>query len=110
MADCIFCKIINNEIPKEFVLESKELVVFEDINPAADKHLLIVPKEHIGGIADLTEAHGNLLAQIYQVAKKLSIEYNLSNDLYRVVVNGGKAQRVPHIHFHFLGGKWKKAI
>ncbi len=110
MFDCIFCKIINKEIPKDLIYESDELVVFEDIKPSADVHLLIVPKEHIEAMADLTDMHGVLLAKIYQVAKKLTIKYNLTNDLYRVVVNGGKAQHVPHIHFHLIGGQWKRAI
>ncbi len=61
-------------------------------------------------MSDLTKEDGQLLVEIYSVVKKLVKEYNLSNDLYRIVVNGGKAQHVPHLHFHFLGGKWTKII
>lgn len=108
--DCIFCQIINKEIPKEFHFESENLVAFDDINPSADIHILIVPKEHIGGIQDLSEVHGKLLTEIYQVANKLVKENNLEDNLYRLAVNGGKAQHVPHLHFHLLGGNWKKMI
>lgn len=108
--DCIFCKIINKEIPKEFNLETDNLVVFPDINPSADIHLLIVPKKHIGGISDLGKESGKLLEEIYEVVNKLVLENNLKDNLYRVVVNGGKSQHVPHLHFHLLGGQWKKFI
>ncbi len=85
-------------------------MVFPDINPAADIHLLIIPKQHIAGVQDLTAEHGSLLAEIYTVVSKLVKQYNLDNNLYRVVVNGGKAQHVPHLHFHLLGGSWKKMV
>ncbi len=108
--DCIFCKIVNKEIPKEFDYESKSLVVFPDINPSADIHLLIVPKKHINGMKEIGEEHSNLLAEVYRVVSKLVEENNLQDDLYRVVVNGGRAQHVPHLHFHLLGGQWKKMV
>ena len=110
MDDCIFCKIINREIPKDFNYESDTIVVFPDINPAAEIHLLIVPKQHIGEIKDLGKGQGNLLEDVYGVVNKLVEENNLTDDLYRVVVNGGKAQHVPHLHFHLLGGQWKKMV
>ncbi|MBI2330424.1 HIT domain-containing protein [Candidatus Daviesbacteria bacterium] len=108
--DDIFCKIIRKEIPKEFIYESENLVVFPDINPSADTHLLIIPKKHLGGIQDLTKENKDLLVEIYSVVNMLVKQYNLSGNLYRVVVNGGKAQHVPHLHFHLLGGVWKKFI
>lgn len=108
--DCLFCRIIKREIPKEFDYESENLVVFPDINPSAEVHLLIVPKKHIGGIGEIAKEHEGLLVEVYQVVKKLAGEKNLTNDLYRVVVNGGKAQHVPHLHFHLLGGQWKKFV
>lgn len=110
MKSCIFCKIINKEIPKEFVYESENLVVFEDINPSADIHLLIVPKSHIGTVLDLNNKAGVLLEEIYKTVKILVKEKRLENDLYRIVVNGGRAQHVPHLHFHLLGGNWKKMV
>lgn len=110
MEDCIFCKIYRKEIPKEFTLESKDLMVFEDIHPSADIHLLIVPKEHMTSMNELKEEHAGLLLEIYQTATKLARDNNLENDLYRIVVNGGRAQHVPHLHFHFLGGQWLKMV
>lgn len=110
MNDCIFCKIINKEIPKEYEYESEALVVFPDINPAADVHLLIVPKKHLGGISDIEVSDGGLLTEIYQTVNKLVQENNLAENAYRVVVNGGRAQHVPHLHFHLLGGQWKKYV
>lgn len=108
--DCIFCKIISGEIPKVFNFESDSLVVFPDINPSADLHLLIVPKMHIGGIGEIEKEHSRLLSEIYVVVNKLVLEKRLTDEAYRVVVNGGKAQHVPHLHFHLLGGQWKKFI
>lgn len=110
MADCIFCKIINKQVPAKIVYESDSLIVFPDINPSAKIHLLIVPKKHIAGIQDLTNQDGQLLADIYTVANQLVTQYNLEDNLYRVVVNGGKAQHMPHLHFHLLGGSWKKMV
>lgn len=110
MGDCIFCKIIKKEIPSNIVFESETIIAFPDINPSAEIHLLIVPRQHIGGVQDLTAQDSQLLAQIYKVANKLVSEYNLRDKSYRIVVNGGKAQHVPHLHFHLLGGIWKKMV
>ncbi len=110
MDDCLFCKIVNKVIPKEFTYESENIVAFPDINPSADIHILIVPKKHIGGIQDIKAEHGALLIEVCRVVNKLVGENNLENDRYRVVVNGGQAQHVPHLHFHLLGGQWKKMV
>ena len=110
MDQCIFCKIIRREIPSNIVHETETVVCFPDINPHADTHILIVPKKHIGGIGDLISEDGQLLSEIYTVANKLVSKYNLKDSSYRVVVNGGKAQHVPHLHFHLLGGSWKKMV
>ena len=108
--DCIFCRIAEGKIPAKLVYESDTLIAFPDTNPSADTHILIVPKIHISGVQNLVSDHGELLAQIYQVANKLVSEYNLKGKQYRIVVNGGKAQHVPHIHFHLLGGNLKKLV
>lgn len=110
MDDCIFCKISKKEIPSNIVFESEQIVAFPDINPSAETHILIVPKKHIEGMQHLTSEDGELLAQIYQVANQLVSEYNLREKPYKVVVNGGKAQHVPHLHFHLLGGNLKKMV
>lgn len=110
MSDCLFCKIINKEIAKEFDYESDSLVVFPDINPSADVHLLIVPKEHIRGIKEIGQDQADLLIEVYGTVKRLVEDKNLESDFFRVVVNGGKAQHIPHLHFHLLGGQWKRMV
>ena len=110
MDNCLFCKIAGKQLPAKILFESDSIIAFPDINPSADIHILIVPKKHIGGIQDIKAEHGALLAEVYQVVKNKVKEFNLENDRYRVVVNGGKAQHVPHLHFHLLGGQWKKMV
>lgn len=110
MDNCIFCKIIKKEIPSNIIYESDTLVAFPDINPSADVHILIVPKIHIGGISEIDDKDSKLLSQVYSVINQLAKENNLTDNSYRVVVNGGRAQHVPHLHFHLLGGNWKKMV
>ncbi|EKD84864.1 MAG: hypothetical protein ACD_38C00148G0013 [uncultured bacterium] len=110
MDSCLFCKIIKKELLAKFIFESENAVAFPDINPSAEVHILIVPKGHIGGVQDLDKESGGLLAEIYLVANQLVKQYNLEDSLYRVVVNGGKAQHVPHLHFHLLGGNLNKLV
>ena len=110
MDHCIFCKIVKKELPSKTVFESEDIIAFYDINPAADIHILITPKEHIGGVADIDESKAELLVKVYKVIQKLVTDNSLQDDHYRVLVNGGKAQIVPHLHFHFLGGKWRKFV
>lgn len=108
MEDCIFCQIVVKKIPAKIVYESAKIAVFPDINPSADVHLLIVPKEHIQAMRNLQSGYGEVLSEVFQVADQLIVENNLVNDAYRVLVNGGKAQHISHLHFHFLGGNWWK--
>jgi histidine triad (HIT) family protein len=107
--DCIFCKINNRELPAKFVYESENIMAFADIHPKAEVHILIVPKEHIKSIRDI-KGKEKLLAEVYEVIDKLVEQNNLHEDSYRVVVNGGKSQIVPHLHFHLLGKKWYKFV
>ncbi len=110
MDDCLFCKIVKKQLPAKILFESDAVIVFPDRSPSADVHILIVPKKHIAGIQDIKAEHGILLGETYQVVNNLVKEFNLENNLYRVVVNGGKAQHIPHLHFHLLGGQWKKMV
>lgn len=110
MDECIFCKIVKGEIPAKIAYESESVIAFPDIHPSADLHLLIVPKEHIGSLKDLSVEHSGLLAEMYTAINKLVEDNDLKDSSYRVVVNGGKAQTVPHLHFHLLGGKWFKFV
>ena len=101
--DCLFCNIVKKEIPAKIVYETPALLAFKDVAPQAPVHILIVPKKHIDGISHIEASEGKLLAEVYTVANILVKEYNLENNAYRIVVNGGKAQHVPHLHFHLLG-------
>lgn len=106
MDNCLFCKIINGEIPSEFIYEDDKVVAFKDINPQAPVHLLIIPRDHIESADDITEKNSHLIGHIFEVINKLAKQMELDEG-YRVVNNckehGG--QSVDHIHFHLLGGR-----
>ena len=105
--NCIFCKIITGDIPGKFVYQDDRVVVFEDINPQAPNHLLIVPRKHIRTTLDLTTADNELIGHVYQVAGKLAHDLGFSEDGFRMVNNTNEAggQTVWHIHFHLMGGR-----
>jgi histidine triad (HIT) family protein len=103
---CIFCRIAAREVPADIVRESDLLVAFRDTNPQAPTHILIVPKEHIGSIADVEEEHGELLVDIAKAATHLAKVEGIDGSGWRLVTNvGGDAgQSVFHLHVHLLGG------
>lgn len=101
MKDCIFCKIANHTIPKDFLYEDENIVVFSDIHPVKPIHVLIVPKQHIKDFMDLED--DDLSAAVNVAIQKMIQEHNLTQKGYRVVVNGGGAQVIDHLHFHLLG-------
>lgn len=107
MSDCIFCKIIAGEIPSERVYEDENIVAMRDINPQAPVHILLLPKEHITGIAELEKKHRDLMGDMLLAAAAVAEEAGLAADGYRLVVNCGEAggQEVPHLHIHLLGGR-----
>lgn len=104
MEDCIFCKIINKEIPGSIVYENDKVLAFNDINPQAPIHIIVIPKEHVKSImeADI-EISGDLINAIQEIAKKL----NIDKTGFRVITNCGEdaGQTVNHLHFHILAGK-----
>ena len=110
MEDCLFCRIVNKEIPAEIVFENNKLLAFKDIDPQAPVHILIIPKEHITSTNDISNNHKELIGDMLLTAKRLATEYNISEDGYRTVFNcnekGGQA--VYHIHLHLLGGRQMK--
>ena len=101
MKDCIFCKIINEEIPTKFVHKDDDIFVFHDINPKAPTHLLIVPREHIKTFLDLEDKHSWLLTKMIKVVQRLVRDKKLEKS-FRVLINGGTHQIVDHLHFHLL--------
>jgi histidine triad (HIT) family protein len=104
--DCIFCKIAKKEIPSSIVHEDEEIVAFNDINPQAPVHIIIIPRKHIPRIMDLKENDALLIGKLFIVAKNLAREKDIE-DGYRLVINcnPGAGQSVFHIHLHLLGGR-----
>lgn len=106
MGECIFCKIINRELPSEIYYEDDRVIAIKDINPAAPVHVLIIPKEHIASVKDIDESNSQVLIDIHRVANKLAQELGISQKGYRIITNCGEAagQTVLHLHYHLLGG------
>ena len=104
--DCIFCKIINEEIPTDFLYQDDHLVIFKDINPLAPVHLLIVPKKHIRSINDLEEADQPIVSELIMAAKDMAEKFSVNKSGYRVFFNveKGGGQEVFHLHLHLIGG------
>jgi histidine triad (HIT) family protein len=103
--DCIFCKIVRNEIPSKKVYEDDDVLAFHDIHPSAPMHVLVIPKKHIPKLSDATEADQAVLGKMMLMASKVAQELG-STDGFRTIVNVGRVGRqdVFHVHMHVLGG------
>jgi histidine triad (HIT) family protein len=106
--DCLFCKIINGEIPGDFLFEDDDLIVIRDINPQAPTHLLIIPKIHIRGINDMTDADMAVMPGMIRAAQRMAKEENVDQSGYKLLFNveKGGGQVIFHLHMHLIGG-WK---
>ncbi|MCK5696681.1 MAG: histidine triad nucleotide-binding protein [Gammaproteobacteria bacterium] len=106
MSDCLFCKIIDGDIPADIVYQDDKILVFKDIDPKAEVHLLMIPKQHIESLAQLNESHHDLIAYMMLKLPDLAQQYGLSEG-FRTIINTGKGggQEVFHLHIHLLGGK-----
>ena len=104
MTDCIFCKIVNREIPKEILYEDSEIMAFADIHPKAPVHLLAIPKAHIESIAHLKEEHKEVAIHLLLATKKIAEDQKLAG--YKLLFNVGRegGQTIDHLHLHILGG------
>ena len=104
--DCLFCKIVNGEIPSDKVYEDPFLIGFRDISPQAPTHILFIPKKHIGMLDDLTPEDATLIGSMTLAAKEMAAKEGLEQG-YRLVLNNGASagQSVFHIHMHLLGGR-----
>jgi len=104
--DCIFCKIASGEIPATKVYEDDTVVAFNDLEPQAPTHILIIPKEHICCADEINESNSAVVGHIFEVAAKIAKEKGLTNG-YRIVNNCGNdgGQTVKHLHFHLMGGR-----
>jgi len=107
MENCVFCKIAAGEIASKIVYQDQDVVAFEDINPQAPRHVLLIPRRHIASIADLTREDGPVFAALFTTVAKLARDIGIAESGYRIVANVGpdSGQSVFHLHFHLLGGR-----
>jgi histidine triad (HIT) family protein len=105
--DCLFCKIFQREISAKEVYRDDEVLAFEDIRPVAPTHVVIIPKEHIPSVHELTDGHGAMLGRMIGVANRIADERKVDREGYRLVFNKGPqaGQSVYHLHLHLLGGR-----
>jgi histidine triad (HIT) family protein len=106
MSDCMFCKIIEGKMPSKKVYEDERTVAFEDIDPQAPTHVLIVPKKHIEGLKEAEPEDVEIIGYCQLIAAKIALQRNIENG-YRTVYNvgPGAGQSVLHLHLHLLGGR-----
>lgn len=107
MSDNLFLKIIEREIPADIVYEDEQVLAFNDINPQAPIHVLIIPKKHVRTLNDVQDEDEAMLGRLLNVARKIAREKGIHEEGYRVVMNcnSGAGQTVFHIHLHLLGGR-----
>jgi histidine triad (HIT) family protein len=105
--NCIFCKIINKKMTAKIVYEDDYAVAFEDVNPQAPVHMLIVPKKHVADIHSITVADREIVGHLFFVARSIAFQKGLEQGGYRMVINNGRdaGQTVFHIHLHLLSGR-----
>jgi histidine triad (HIT) family protein len=107
MSDCLFCKIVDREIPAAIVYEDDRVLAFNDINPQAPVHVLVIPKRHIASLADLAPNHDPIVGELVRRAAAIADERGIAAGGYRTVFNTNRdaGQTVFHIHLHLLGGR-----
>lgn len=107
MEDCIFCKIVKKEIPTRIIYEDKNIIAFNDINPQAPIHILLIPKEHFASLNEIPDEKKDILTLLLLTARQIAREKDIAEKGYRIVLNTAKdsGQEVFHIHFHLLGGR-----
>jgi histidine triad (HIT) family protein len=107
MSDCLFCRIVAGEVPSRIVFEDERLVAFEDINPQAPVHLLVIPRKHVANVAAAQAEDESLLGHLLRVGAQVAAEAGVAASGFRLVVNRGphSGEAVPHLHLHVLGGR-----
>lgn len=105
---CVFCKIVNKELPSKIEYEDEKYMAFYDINPKAPIHLLIIPKKHVENLNDMDESDISMISDMALLAKNLAKKLGIDKSGYRIVINNGpdSGQEVYHIHMHLLGGNF----
>ena len=111
MADCLFCRMVSGEIPVDKLHDDDRLFAIRDIHPRAPVHFMVIPKEHIPTLAELTEEHAALLYHMIEVGREVAAKEGIAERGYRVVINCGVegGQAVFHLHMHVLGGRTLRA-
>ncbi|HEY6229624.1 MAG TPA: histidine triad nucleotide-binding protein [Pyrinomonadaceae bacterium] len=106
-ADCLFCRIVANEIPADFVEQDDRCVVIRDINPQAPTHLLVIPRDHLESLDEASQKDEALLGHLLRMAARVANAAGLEDDGYRTVINtgAGAGQSVFHLHLHVIGGR-----
>ena len=112
MSESIFTRIINRELPADFVYEDDDIVAFRDINPQAPTHVLVVPRLEIPTVNDIEPGQAELIGRMVLVAQRIAAEEGIAEDGYRLVVNCNRhgCQEVYHLHLHLIGGKQLRGI
>ncbi|HEX3704721.1 MAG TPA: histidine triad nucleotide-binding protein [Vicinamibacterales bacterium] len=107
MADCLFCKIINRDIPASIVYEDDQMLAFNDIDPKAPTHVLLIPKRHMPSLLDLGPGDESLVGELVKRAAAIARERGIAAGGFRTVfnTNADAGQTVAHIHLHLLGGR-----
>lgn len=106
-ADCIFCGIVSQKINAKIIAKNEKALAFLDLNPVAEHHILIIPKEHIESVNQLSEDNVHVIADMMLLAKELAAQLHIADRGFRLVMNTGKqaGQSVFHLHLHLLGGR-----
>lgn len=107
MEDCIFCRIVNHTIPAKIVFEDEMVTAFEDLNPQAPVHLLVIPRKHLSSLKDAAAGDEVLLGHLIAVSAELARSRQIDSKGYRAVINTGAwgGQTVSHLHVHLMGGR-----
>lgn len=105
--NCLFCKIIEKKIPSKIVYEDERIFAFEDINPQAPIHMLIVPKKHLSTVLEVTPEDNELIGELFQIANKIAKDKGVAERGFRLVMNCNReaGQTVFHIHLHLFAGR-----
>jgi len=106
-SDCLFCRMLEGEIPSEKVFEDDQVFAFRDINPQAPSHILVIPRKHIASLDELDDRDAPLMGRLMAAGAQIARQEGLSAKGYRSVINTGEhgGQSVHHIHLHILGGR-----
>jgi len=107
MTDCLFCRIIEGEVPSRKVYEDDLVVAFRDITPQAPTHIVIVPRKHVASLSELAKADDYIIGHLVRIATEIAALQGIASEGYRLVANcgAGAGQSVDHLHFHLLGGR-----